>query len=101
MGGKMPKARIPAIDRFWAMVQYCPSGCWEWTGAKSDGYGLFSTSGAKGSMGAHRWIYESVMGPVAADLEIDHLCRNRACVNLAHLEAVTRQENISRRTAFM
>jgi hypothetical protein len=47
-------------------------------------------------LGAHRWSWEKVNGSVPDDLHIDHLCRNRACVNPAHLEPVTRRENILR-----
>lgn len=45
---------------------------------------------------AHRAVYETVFGPIPKDLTIDHLCRCRECVNPAHLEAVTRVENVLR-----
>ena len=45
---------------------------------------------------AHRVIYEALIGPVPEGLQLDHLCRNRACVNVNHLEPVTQRENIRR-----
>lgn len=66
--------------------------CWIWTGTiRSDGYGRY------GGSGAHRLAYERWVGPIPAGLEIDHHCRKPACVNLAHLEPVTRAENMRRR----
>lgn len=69
-----------------------PLGCWEWTGARgSDGYGHW-THGEK-TVRVHRYAYEQLIGPIPSGMQIDHLCRNLKCVNPAHLEAVTKQEN--------
>jgi hypothetical protein len=67
-----------------------------WTGAKSkNGYGHFRTSGDKLHY-AHRFAYELLIGPIPEGLQLDHLCRNRACVRPEHLEPVTHVENIRR-----
>lgn len=85
----------PLPDRFWRKVQKTP-GCWRWTGAiQSAGYGSIGLGeGRVGS--AHRVAYELLVGPIPPGLTIDHLCRNTWCVNPAHLEAVTHQENVRR-----
>jgi len=81
--------------RFWAKVDKQPEGCWVWQAGKDwDGYGIFHACGR--SWRAHRWAYESLVAPIPDGLVIDHLCRNRACVNPDHLEPVTDRVNILR-----
>ena len=70
--------------------------CWEWTGATSGGYGYLRQRGINHL--AHRLIYELLVGPIPDGLVIDHLCRNRSCVNPGHLEPVAFQENVLRGT---
>ena len=77
------------------------SDCIVWEKAKNqDGYGIrmigSRTDGTRRCVTAHRVAYEAVHGPIPAGLELDHLCRNRACVNVEHLEAVTHRENCRR-----
>lgn len=50
----------------------------------------------KHGYGAHRKVYLALVGPIPPNYQIDHLCRVKACVNPAHLEAVTQQVNLFR-----
>ncbi|CAM5608262.1 hypothetical protein GCM10010329_17260 [Streptomyces spiroverticillatus] len=82
-------------DRFLDKIQDAAGGCWQWTGhLKSNGYGQFTLAGRPAY--AHRVAYELLRGPIEHGLVIDHLCRNRGCVNPGHLEPVTHRTNILR-----
>lgn len=77
--------------------KYClrSEGCWNWLGRPhSRGYGRLYVGGR--ALFAHRISYLLFVGPIPPGLHIDHLCRNRLCVNPAHLEPVTCAENIRR-----
>ena len=80
--------------RFWSKVNRTNTGCWDWVGALSHGYGHFGIEGI--IYRAHRVTYEWMVGPIPDGLTIDHLCKNKACVNPAHLEPVTIRENTRR-----
>lgn len=85
---------VPAEVRFWRYVRKQDDGCWIWTGSiSSDGYGQLSSSHRNKPHRSHRFSYTMHVGEIPAGLELDHLCRVRACVNPEHLEAVTRQVN--------
>lgn len=72
--------------------------CWLWTGLLTkDGYGVMSSDLATKS--AHRWSYRHHVGELIEGMELDHLCRVRACVNPWHLDQVTHLENINRANA--
>jgi hypothetical protein len=81
-------------DHFMRRVLVTDDGCWLWCGATVRGYGTYMKQGA--AFIAHRYAYEQLVGPIPAGLDLDHLCRVRACVNPAHLEPVTRGENLRR-----
>lgn len=71
------------------------AGCWIWTGAiDNSGYARISVDYKNRQ--AHRVSFELAKGKIPDGLQIDHLCKVKACVNPNHLEAVTQQENLSR-----
>ena len=79
---------------FWAKVHKTET-CWFWTGGQtSHGYGSFPLNG--GSVPAHRYAYELANGAIPPGKQLDHLCRNRACVRPDHLEAVSQRVNLLR-----
>ena len=68
------------------------TGCWEWqTGTAPSGYGIARVNGR--SVRAHRAVYEALVGPIPNGFVLDHICRNKICVNPAHLRVVTAAEN--------
>lgn len=94
-------AGLNLLDRFWAKVEKTET-CWIWTGGISaNGYGNF-WDGTR-QVGAHRFAYETFVGPIPEGLQIDHVkargCTTRACVRPDHLEPVTGQENQARSDA--
>lgn len=85
------------LPRFWAKVEKT-EGCWNWTAyLDPQGYGRYNHNGR--CRLAHRLAYIDRVGPIPDGLHLDHLCKNRRCVNPAHLEPVTAQENLRRSAA--
>ena len=109
--GKTDEERFwEKVDRHGPIPAHRPDlgPCWVWTPpSRNDaGYGVFSLAatpeqpGRKPRLiGAHKFSYELVHGPVGDGLELDHLCRNPSCVNPAHLEPVTHRVNTLRGTS--
>lgn len=101
--GEIPKVvQQPVRDDVWSRVD-AGGDCWVWTGDKSKVasgayYGIIATTNGdrRTRTGAHRFIYELLVGAIPAGLQIDHLCRNTLCVNPDHLEAVPGAVNVNR-----
>jgi hypothetical protein len=86
--------RVPVEERFVAKIKYV-ADCWLWTSTLTPrGYPCFWFEGKQWR--AHRVAYVLFVGPIPGDLPLDHLCRNRSCVNPSHLEPVTIRENVLR-----
>lgn len=96
---KMPTGvwERPSVEsRFWSKVEKT-DGCWLWKASKSPlGYGRFWIPSEHQVRPAYRYAYELLKESVPMGKELDHLCRNRACVNPDHMEPVTHRENIMR-----
>jgi len=82
------------LERFYDYIEKTNS-CWNWTGPdRPNGYGRFCV--LYKTYSAHRFSYLLFKGQIPEGLSIDHLCRNRKCVNPDHLELVTTKENLFR-----
>jgi hypothetical protein len=90
------------VTRFARKVKVLESGCWRWTGNchPDSGYGRLWFD-RHDDRSAHRLSYEWSVGPIPEGLTIDHLCRNRWCVNPEHLEPVTNAVNVMRGNSVM
>lgn len=93
--GRSPFTLAQSCESHLARCRRGPTECWVWSGSLTrEGYGRVMI--AQRAYTAHRKVYEYLVGPIPPGLELDHLCRNRGCVNPAHLEPVTTKENLLR-----
>jgi hypothetical protein len=98
----MSNGRRSLAERFESKVARRESGCWEWRGAhfQATGYAVFTIRSDRDGKWrptvAHRVSYELHVGPIPAGMPLDHLCRNRGCVNPKHLEPISHRENVLR-----
>jgi HNH endonuclease len=96
----MKKKQMDLKDNFLKKVRFNEdSFCWEWIGSK-DWFGYGKMIIELKSYYAHRISYEIFNGKIGDNLVIDHLCKNKSCLNPEHLEATSRAENTRRGTGF-
>ena len=90
-----PQDALSVILRLPRFARLDAAGCLVWSGCRDhSGYGKMTTGRIR--TGAHRLAWLAIKGDIPGDLVVDHLCRNRACVNVTHMELVTNAENTLR-----
>ena len=102
---------VTQSQRFQRKVNISENGCWHWVGSKyPNGYGRFYDEKNHG-VRAHRWAYEAWVGPISEGLTVDHKCHDpltcndgvncshRKCVNPEHMNLVSIQDNLKRRSS--
>lgn len=86
-GDPLAASNQPAKEHhYWDLIEYGPN-CWTWRGGIGGSYGSYA------KIPAHRLAYQLAYGPIPEGLEIHHKCKNKMCVNPAHLEALTPKEH--------
>jgi hypothetical protein len=90
----MKRRTVPPIVRLERHSHLTEAGCWQWTGATNGYYGKLSWRWHLWS--AHRLAWTLLRGAIPAGLTVDHVCRNKLCINPEHMELVTLRENMAR-----
>lgn len=91
------KRNLTLVERLVRDSVNAIGGCRVWLLTKErGGYGVIFVTATRQNKLAHRVSYEEFVGPIPEGLQLDHLCRNRACINPLHLEPVTAKENVRR-----
>lgn len=96
----MARTITPASERIWKRVDKTDA-CWNWTGCLDrKGYGIIGEKQGdqKISLRVHRLAYSILVEPIGEDIQVDHRCHNRACVNPDHLRATTHKQNQENRS---
>ena len=94
-GTTAARMRPTTRERLLENISYTDSGCWQWAGKLTTGYGVMRVEGR--SHRVHRLSYAEFVGPVPNEKHIDHKCHNRACINPAHLRLATPKQNAENR----
>lgn len=97
--GVYTRRATPVLTRVLKRTRYvAATGCYLYTGSlNADGYGVIGLGRRdQGTTLVHRFMYALLRHPIPADMDLDHLCRHRACCNPFHLEPVTRLVNVRR-----
>lgn len=80
----------------WNRVALTDAGCWQWLGS-IDTYGYGKMRRAGRYIGAHRYVYIALAGPVPEGWQVDHECKNKLCVRPGHTVAKPQAENLANR----
>lgn len=95
-----PGNQSPTLEtRMGRRVTPLPSGCWAFDGDLTKYHKVNLPKTGDGDLGrssqAHRWFYETLVGPIEDDHDLHHRCENPGCVNPAHMEPMTTADHMA------